>query len=363
MGDDDEQLGWPGTPLPVLDPRVPHPAVGCAKAVGLLVVICVVVAGTAVWLVARSLGPATRGLDRLGEGLAEGGIEGPGPGDGTDSEGRGVVVVPADGLVDRASVQVASDGFGDADVVGVTTCLREVQDEGRGIADACDLNEFATFAVPADGPVRVPYELRRVATVGAAAVDCGTSPGRCVLVLTDMDDYRRSGFAPVAFAADEPAPALVPSGGPRPAGGLPASATPTGAVADGTVLRITALGFVPGEPLQVSVCDGRFATAPPTSACAALHDINWFIGTRFTPETEAVALDDLALRADERGVATVRHAVAASFRPFGSGLGDQVDLEGALVDCRAPSARCSIVVAAAADPTRAAVVPYVLAGR
>lgn len=272
-------------------------------------------------------------------GLGEVRIGDPGP--GTDSLRLPVAVAPTEGLREGQTVFVTSDAFEAEEVVGVALCLREADEKSRGV-EACDLDSGARFAIDAEGRLAAALAVPRVITVAGEAHDCGAEPGRCLVVAADADDFDVSGGEPVSFAADAPAPALVPAD-PRPRTFLlPGELAPEGPHRVGDEVVVTASGFVPGEPLLVATCTDAFLHAEPWAACEP-RDGNEAVMALMTRSTRGVTL-----RADDAGRVQLSVTVPGGVASYGSEVG---------ASCTRRAGACAVVVAAAADTARSAYLP------
>ncbi len=153
---------------------------GLALAAGVLITLAAVAA--LVTLVVVSLGPTHRD----------------GPGDGRHSRRLPVSVAPFSGLRDGASVQVRASRLAGAGSAVIAQCATEADERRRGVA-ACDLAHRAEVTVHR-GKVRSSFPLSRSIALGRGGrVDCGSEPGRCVLMVASAENYDRSGFAPLTF--------------------------------------------------------------------------------------------------------------------------------------------------------------------
>jgi hypothetical protein len=262
------------------------------------------------------------------------------PGPGTASQRVGVLVAPTEGLTDEATVRVASDAFGPSSVVGVAVCLSEADTDDAGV-EACDEVQGERFATDAAGVLDASYQVPRRIRVGDEVHDCGDRPGRCVLVAADANDYDRSGGQPLAFAdggvVREP-PATRPM-----TRNLPATRSPGGAVAEGSEVSVRAEGFQPNEPVLLAWCREDFVVDGP-GACEPVDD-----DAALTALLGRTVPSGLA-RADGDGVVIATFEARGRLDPV---LGDPLACGGA-------AGNCTMVVAAAADTARSAVVPYLL---
>lgn len=268
---------------------------------------------------------------------------GPSPGPGTESERVPVAVTPASGLSDGSVVTVTSDAFTALRVVGVAVCLPEADTESAGV-EACDDISGARYAIDATGHLEATFAVPRVITVGGTAHDCATVEPGCLVVAADAGDYDRSGGETVRFLEGLPAVDLVPVTVRPITDRLTAEPPDLARVfLEAGPVSIRAEGFQPGEPIIVALCADvpddelhRSCVDEPGSTEAA--------GALLTRSVEHVTR-----HADEDGVASVEVEPVAVVAPVLSNL---------QVSCDVEPARCSVVVAAAADTKRSAVVPY-----
>jgi hypothetical protein len=266
-----------------------------------------------------------------------------GPGKGTRSRRLRVDVSPREGLDAGTVVTVTSDAFDAQDVVGVAVCLREADLDAEGV-DACDTTSGYRYATDRDGHLRASFPVPRVITVGGKAYDCARTASHCIVVAADASDFDRSGGQTIAFRADL-APVDAVASGARPASDLlPVAGKPGGPVAAGTPIEVSAMGFQPGEPLLIARCAG-FPDHPAFDACQPL-DSTVALGAIMGRTVERVP--DVA-KAD--GTFTTHVTATRTVEPY------RGPTTGA-VQCTSAAARCSIVVAAAADTRRSAVLPY-----
>ena len=303
-----------------------------------------------------------------------------GPGEGTDSQRLPVSVTPQTGLADGSTVRVTSPAFGADAVVGVAVCLRSADTQRRGV-EACDENQGARYATDADGRLDATYPVPRVITVGGKPYDCARSPKRCIVVAADANDYDRSGGRTISFAPDLPSPTLVAVTTRAASDHLPIGSQPPvdgpGArpVAAGTDLTVLASGFQPNEPLMVAYCrpdledEGMIVACEPVDQSLALTAIM----TR--------SVDGAFPRADASGAFTTTLSARPEVAPPGADLGgvpsepssttteagrpggtsaSSPDSEGERYACTTAEGGCVIVVAAAADTKRSALLPYVV---
>lgn len=164
-----------------------------------------------------------------------------------------VTVEPATGLLFGDIVSVTAGGFEPNEQVAILMCGVEAPpprpDEPRGQSAgiaACDLGQVETsnFA-DAEGMVRTSYAVNSfVSTSQFGRIECTTSPGRCLVAVGALNDYNRSGGAPITFAED------VSSVSPDPS----VSAGPTTDLDDPSVVMVTGVGFPFGMEVWVAQC-------------------------------------------------------------------------------------------------------------
>lgn len=264
-----------------------------------------------------------------------------GPGRGTHSAHLAIQVSPATGLDDGSKVLVTSRAFGAKTVVGIAVCLSEADTKHSGV-EACDTVAGSRFATDAKGVLAQPFAVPRVITVGGTAYDCATRPGRCVLVAASSIDFDRSGGQPISFRTGLAPSDLTPHTHRPYTDHLPITAEPIGPSVGPTRVRVHATGFRPREPLVVALCTRNFATTGPT---ACMPSSSGAVG--------AVMFGDLSgplPHADETGAYEGLVTTAREVTSF--------EREG--FDCTSAPGRCSIVIAAAADTKRSAVLPYTI---
>lgn len=265
------------------------------------------------------------------------------PGQGTESLRLPVDVAPRTGLTDGQAVLVTSTAFAPHSIVGVATCLREADVDAEGV-DACDTVQGSYFAVDPGGRLAVAYTPPRVITVGGTAHDCAAEPDRCLVVAADFEDYDRSGGQAISFALGLGPADLTPVG-PRPKSvRLPILASPPGPAAPGSSLEVTAVGFVPGEPVLVAECTVEFLTRDAWEVCGG-DRAGVAISIFMTGDVSAVTD-----HADGQGAYTTTVTVPDRVTPT---------LGTAPTTCALPES-CGIVIAAAADFTRSAFLPLTL---
>lgn len=280
------------------------------------------------------------------------------PGKGTASKRLSVTVTPATQLTDGAEVRVTSSAFAKRTVVGIAVCLREADTKRQGV-DACDRNQGYRFATDEAGRLDAPFPVPRVITVGGMPYDCAASARRCLVVAANAGDFDESGGVPLTFRSGLP-PADMKVVTSRPQTDLlPIGVQPRGPLTAGAEVRVLASGFRPGEPLLVAWCTDRFATEGPT-ACEPVDG---------NAALAAVVLRSLptAPVATKDGTAVVSIEARATIDPVGDvfssseGTTTTSPRTDARFDCRTKPGACSIVITAAADTRRSAVLPYTLA--
>jgi hypothetical protein len=262
---------------------------------------------------------------------------------GTRSEELAVAVAPAEKLDDGSPVFVTSSAFRPNELVGVAVCL--AADIDRGI-DACDTVSSTRYFTDSDGRLAVRFAVPRVITVGKDAYDCADVPERCLVVAAAEEDRNRSGGVAVSFREALPRVVLTPETKRPQTDRLPVTAAPSGPLAPKTRVTVTARGFQPGEPVVVGRCSNRFASKGIT-ACEPVGSSGDVV-VLLTHEPDADTR-----RADENGNVVVEITLAAEVSEISSGSDTPVD-------CAERPGRCTIVVAAAADTRRSAVLPYTL---
>jgi hypothetical protein len=269
-----------------------------------------------------------------------------GPGTGTRSLRLPIAVAPANSLRDGTLVRVTSRSFAADSIVAVAVCLREADTRSQGVA-ACDKVSGSRYATDVHGRLDATFAVPRVVTIAGRAHDCAATTARCILVAADASDFNRSGGRPIVFRSDLPAAALRPRLVRAGSDDLPVVGTPRGPVAPNTLVRVTARGFQPGEPLLVARCIGA-PDATPEDSCQPLNAGSAVGALMFH------SVEGLPLHARADGSFTVAVAAAPSVLPYlGTGASS----------CTTASGRCTIVVTAAADTQRSAVLPYTLTSR
>ena len=308
------------------------------------------------------------------------------PGKGTDSARLAVAVSPKTDLVDGATVRVTSDAF-DADaIVGVAVCSSSADRQERGV-DACDEVQGARYATDADGNLDATFVAPRAITVGETVVDCAEAPDRCLIVAASAGDYDQSGGQPISFRTDLPPITRRPPTTRPETDRLPIGASPAltdAAIPAGRELDLLATGFQPGEPLLVAYCTPEIDEVGMANACEPQNVSDAF---------HAIALRSVSgviLRANADGAVTTTVEAHSTVTPFGDDLGEALSKYGSAssttrpptattttrpgatttvprlgegeVRCTRAAGGCSIVIAAAADTKRSAVLPYVVEG-
>lgn len=153
---------------------------GLALAAGALITLAVV--GALVTLLVVSLGPSHRN----------------GPGDGRHSRRLPVAVSPESALQDGEAVGVQASRLAGAAEAIIAQCGVEADTRDQGVA-ACDLAHRSRVPVHR-GSVQSSFNLARSIVVqNGARVNCGSAPGRCVLMVSSAENYDRSGFALLTF--------------------------------------------------------------------------------------------------------------------------------------------------------------------
>lgn len=259
-----------------------------------------------------------------------------------------VQVAPHVALDDGSVVRVTSRAFGPDLVVAVALCLEEAATDRRGV-EACDTEGGSRFATDGSGRLDQPFTIPRVISVDGRSHDCAARAGRCLLVAAEARDLDRSGGVRLTFRTGLPAVDLAPRPARPRSDRLPISATPPGPQPGGTTVAVEASGFRPGEPLLVARCTSAFETGPAEDACEPVGDGGAAAVAVFLVGELPTSLP----RAGSDGTARVGVAVAQEVTAYRS---------SAPTDCTAAPGRCSIVVSAAADTRRSAVLPYTIAG-
>ena len=153
---------------------------GLALGAGLLIAVAAV--GAVVVLVVASLGPSNRS----------------GPGDGRHSRRLPVEISPTDGLQEGTAVRVRALRLAGAGEAIIAECAAEAFSRNRGVS-ACDLAHRNQVDVR-DGKVLATFRVTRsIALPGRRRVDCARARGGCVLMVASVENYDRSGFAPLSF--------------------------------------------------------------------------------------------------------------------------------------------------------------------
>lgn len=289
------------------------------------------------------------------------------PGDGTESARLPVTVSPRTDLADDAEVRVTSDAFEPEDIVGVAVCLRKADTQDAGV-EACDEVQGARFATDAQGRLDATYRVPRVITVGGRAYDCAAKAERCLVVAADASDYDRSGGQAITYRTGLPAADLRTVGARPVSDRLPIGADPAvdGPVASGSELQVLATGFQPGEPVLVAYCTDQVERDGMIDACEPL-DASAVVTALLGGTVEGVAD-----RANDDGAVSVtleaRSVVSPTTKVDASGSSGTTAVPGGtvpLIDgqarCTQAGGGCTIVIAAAADTKRSAILPYVVA--
>ena len=276
---------------------------------------------------------------QLGDGDSDVGID---PGKGTASKRLPVTVTPTSALQDGSVVRIRSSAFEPAQVVAVAVCLTTADTKRLGV-DACDKTTGARYAVGRNRLLDASYPVPRAIGVGGRTYDCAQRSTSCMVVAASAWDFDQSGGQRISFSA--------PMGPPRPppATRLPTDRLPivpwrSGPLMSGDDLRVTASGFQPGEPVLVATCGPTFATAGEIYACDP-RDSNAAV--------VAVMGDVGSVRdaADRSGTFTTSITLPARIRAYG----------GRRSRCAKAPGTCSVVIAAAADTKRSAVLPLTVA--
>jgi hypothetical protein len=153
---------------------------GLALAAGALIVIAV--AGAVITLLVVSLRPTHRH----------------GPGDGRHSRRLPVSIAPTSDLQDGESVQVRASRLAGAGEAVIAQCGAGADTRNRGVV-LCDLAHRSRVPVRR-GKVETTFSLSRsIALRDGRRLNCGTEPGRCVLMVASAENYDRSGFAALSF--------------------------------------------------------------------------------------------------------------------------------------------------------------------
>lgn len=334
----DDSFGWgPGAAPP---PPPPHPAPprrgsGVGRALAFAGLGCggVLLIGVVALVLV---------LPHLDLNMDGGRVDGPGP--GTNSYRLRVDVSPRAGLGDGAEVRVTSQAFAAGHVVGVTVCQREADLDASGVQD-CDTTSGYRYSVDASGRLDATFPVPRVITVRGEAFDCASVANRCILVAADASDYDLSGGQTLTFSPDVPDVTLTPVTKRPGSDLLPVTGAPSSPVADGATVQVTARGFQPGEPILVARCQG-FPDSAVEQACEPLDQDAATAAIMFR------TTDQVTDHATPDGTFTTAVPVRPRILPFL----DTGDAPRKL--CTAPEAGCTIVVSAAADTRRSAVLPY-----
>jgi hypothetical protein len=156
--------------------------IGLALGAGGLIALAAI--GTVVALLVVSLGPSHRR----------------GPGDGRHSRRLPIEIAPSDGILDGSAVRVRASRLAGAGEAVIAMCAVEADRASRGVA-ACDLAHRSQVKVH-QGKVLASFRVSRsIPLQDGSRVNCGDGPGRCVLMVASVENYDRSGFAPLMFLA------------------------------------------------------------------------------------------------------------------------------------------------------------------
>jgi hypothetical protein len=262
-----------------------------------------------------------------------------GPGKGTASVHLPVSVTPTSALHEGSVVRVRSSAFHAGQVVGVAVCLTTADTERRGV-DACDTKTASRYAVTDDRRLDATYTVPRAIAVDGEQHDCAAQPGTCMVVAASISDYDQSGGRQVTFARPIGPPRPPPKA--RPASDwLPIVAWGRGPFMTAERLTVTARGFQPNEPVLVAMCGRTFILAGDLFSCR--------------PENSAAA----AMAISGGDVSEVHDFADASGTFTAS-----VDVPPTVAMTGTPGTRCStapgscsVVIAAAADTKRSAMLP------
>ncbi|WP_421119004.1 hypothetical protein ACE2AJ_16785 [Aquihabitans daechungensis] len=295
------------------------------------------------------------------------------PGKGTDSQRLPVTVTPSTGLDGSTAVRVQSDAFAAHAIVGVAACLRAADTEQRGV-DACDELQGARYATDEAGRLDATYRVPRVITVGGKPYDCAASAQRCLIVAASAADYDESGGQTISFAEDLPAAEMTAVTERAVSDHLPAQTRPLlgTPVPPGSRIEVLATGFQPGEPLLIAHCTPDLEAVGVADACEPVDA---------SAALSAVMMRSVTgdfIRADAQGAITTTVEAEPTVLPIGSDLANlspalttttraprggtttSVPLREGEVRCTDGAGGCRIVISAAADTKRSAVVPYVV---
>lgn len=148
-----------------------------------------------------------------------------------------VSVTPDTGLVDGQTVTVSGTGYdGLGTPIGVLQCL------GGGAFNLSNCGGTVQFPAVTDGAWSISLRVQRYLSIGSTPTDCAAAPGTCVVVGAPASDFTQTASAPIAFDPNPPPPAVA------------ASAEPATGLVDGQQVTVTASGFLPRAPYQVSEC-------------------------------------------------------------------------------------------------------------
>ena len=110
-----------------------------------------------------------------------------------------ITVTPDTDLVDFQTVTVSGSGFPANTTLGIVMCTADSASE----AD-CDLNTSGLILSDAAGAVATDFTVERlIETPASGEVDCGATPGTCVLIVATLDGSQVA-QAPLAFDPDVP---------------------------------------------------------------------------------------------------------------------------------------------------------------
>lgn len=246
-----------------------------------------------------------------------------------------VTFSPTTGLHEGDEVRIASDAFAPHEVVEVLPCPSEARSHFE-----CDHEAGMRVAVDPSGHLEATYAVPR--RLGAGTGDCATRIPGCLLLVGTVADRDRVGRAPLRYAPTDGPPASRIDL--RRVGRLDGSLEHLG----GDRVAVSAEGFLPGEPVLVAVCQTEVTTMlPPTEACALDGD-----DLTVRELTEVAGVGD---RADDAGGARLTIEVPAAIRAYEEDEGNGLD--PLVFRCDVEPSPCVVLLAAAADLRRSAVVP------
>lgn len=330
-----DPMGWGPNPAPPPPPHPPRRGSGVGRSLAFAGLGCggVLVIGVVVLVFALPHINFTFSSDGVGD-----------PGPGTASLRLKVAVTPREGLADGTEVRITSQAFAAGHVVGVTVCRREADLDASGVQD-CDTPSGYRYSVDGTGRLDATFPVPRVITVRGDAYDCARASNRCILVAADAGDYDLSGGQTLTFSPDLPDVALTPTTKRPGSDLLPVTGGPASPTADGASVPVTARGFQPGEPILVARCQG-FPESAVEDACEPLDRDAAMAAIMF--RTTDTVKDHAAVD----GSFTVSVPTSRTIQPF-------LDPNRAqLKPCTSAAAGCTIVVSAAADTRRSAILPY-----